>query len=227
MTTKPNAILVLNPDDNDQGFLLPQLTTNARLSITPSSPGEDGLLVFDITEKEFYYWKNNGWVKGFVSTSNQVATAYYSIDPADFSGLRPASEKDNSNALIFEDNTTYITTSRKDLGTSLIAPIHLPDGASIQQVVLYYMDRDVPNMTLNIYRKAFAGNNEAIIPQWNSTGVSGIIQSSTHTPTTGKGVIDNSTYSYRVVIALDPSQDSIDSGDADQRIYGLQIKYQK
>ena len=226
MTTRPNAILVLNPSNNDQGFLLPQISTTSRLAITPSSPAEDGLLVFDSTEKEFYYWKNNQWVKGFVS-SPPSTTQYYSIDPADFSGLRTATKKDAANALIFEDNTTYITAYKKDEGTSFIAPIHLPDGATVQQVVLYYMDRDVPNLTLNVYRKSFVVNNEAIIPQWSSTGTSPTIQSSTHTPIPGKYVIDNSTYSYRVVIKLDPSQDSNDSSNANQRIYGLQIKYVK
>jgi hypothetical protein len=64
MVSKPDAILVLSPPNSDQGFLLPQLTGSQRQAVTPTSPDEDGLIVFDTTDKSFYYWKNNAWVKG-------------------------------------------------------------------------------------------------------------------------------------------------------------------
>ncbi len=79
MVTRPNAILVLNPPDGDQGFLLPQLTTSQRVALSPSSPQEDGLIVFDTGDKLFYYWKNNAWVKGLGDENlNQTLT----YDPA-------------------------------------------------------------------------------------------------------------------------------------------------
>lgn len=64
MIDRPNAILVINPPNGDQGFLLPQLTSAQRLSISPSSPQDDGLMVFDLTEKSFYYWSGTTWIKG-------------------------------------------------------------------------------------------------------------------------------------------------------------------
>jgi hypothetical protein len=78
MIDKPNAILVINPPNSDQGFLLPQLNTTQRLSIAPSSPDDDGLMVYDITEKSFYYWSSNAWVKGLGDATSQVL----SYDPA-------------------------------------------------------------------------------------------------------------------------------------------------
>ncbi|MEO7992109.1 MAG: hypothetical protein ABI663_21330, partial [Chryseolinea sp.] len=69
---KPNAILVINPPNSDQGFLLPQLTTAQRVSIVPSSPQDDGLLVFDITDKSFYYWSGDAWIKGLGDNDSQV-----------------------------------------------------------------------------------------------------------------------------------------------------------
>jgi hypothetical protein len=72
MIDKPNAILVINPPNSDQGFLLPQLNTTQRLSIAPSSPGDDGLMVYDVTEKSFYYWSSNAWVKGLGDATSQV-----------------------------------------------------------------------------------------------------------------------------------------------------------
>jgi len=71
VTNRPHAILVLNPPGSDQGFLLPQLTTTERNGITPTS-AEEGLVVFDITEKSFYYWKEGAWTKGEVVRSCHV-----------------------------------------------------------------------------------------------------------------------------------------------------------
>lgn len=73
VTNKPNAILILNPPGSDQGFLLPQLTTASRTAMNPASPEEDGLVVFDITEKSFYYWKEGGWNKGLGGGNQSLA----------------------------------------------------------------------------------------------------------------------------------------------------------
>jgi hypothetical protein len=70
--TRPNAILILNPPNGDQGLLLPQVTTANRLLIQPTSPNEDGLVVFDITDNSFYYWRLNQWVKGLGNTLPQT-----------------------------------------------------------------------------------------------------------------------------------------------------------
>lgn len=63
MSSRPNALLVLNPPNNDQGILLPQLTSAQRQAITPHSPEDDGLIVFDTNDKAFYFWKQNQWTK--------------------------------------------------------------------------------------------------------------------------------------------------------------------
>jgi len=64
MIDRPNAVLVINPPNKDQGFLLPQLTSAERLTIAPSSPVDDGLVVFDTSDKSFYYWSGGAWIKG-------------------------------------------------------------------------------------------------------------------------------------------------------------------
>src|SRR5262245_61520274 len=61
---RPSAVLFLNPQNKDQGFLLPQLTSQQRANIRPTSPADDGLMVFDTDDKLFYFWKNNSWTKG-------------------------------------------------------------------------------------------------------------------------------------------------------------------
>lgn len=76
LVSKPNAILILNPENKNQGFLLPQLTSENRLAMAPSSPSEDGLIVFDITEKAFYHWKDSHWTKGFGGNSVDQSISY-------------------------------------------------------------------------------------------------------------------------------------------------------
>jgi hypothetical protein len=95
LADRPNAVLFLNPTNQDQGFLPPQLTTQQRISIAPASPNDDGLIVFDITEQEFYCWRNNAWVKGLGSASalsfnaiNNTLTLSSSQSTVDLSSLK-------------------------------------------------------------------------------------------------------------------------------------------
>lgn len=71
---RPNALLVISPPAGNQGFLLPQLSSAQRLSIAPASPADDGLMVFDLTDKSFYYWNNGAWVKGLGEAGSQTMT---------------------------------------------------------------------------------------------------------------------------------------------------------
>jgi len=79
MSSHPNALLVLNPPNNDQGILLPQLTSAQRQSIAPHSPGDDGLIVFDTDDKAFYFWKQNQWTKVL---GNDAPHQVVQFDPA-------------------------------------------------------------------------------------------------------------------------------------------------
>ncbi|MEQ1585816.1 MAG: hypothetical protein ABL895_08065 [Cyclobacteriaceae bacterium] len=71
LVERPNAILILNPPNHDQGLLIPQLTTAQRLAMAPVSPADDGLMVFDNTLKGFYYWQANQWTAMTGSNTNQ------------------------------------------------------------------------------------------------------------------------------------------------------------
>ena len=79
---RPNALLVISPPGGNQGFLLPQLTTSQRLSIAPVSPADDGLMVFDLTEKSFYYWNSSAWVKGLGDAGSPSGGQTLAYDPS-------------------------------------------------------------------------------------------------------------------------------------------------
>ncbi len=59
-----NAVLELVSIDNDQGLLVPRLTTVQRTSpsfLDNLSGDDNGLLVFDSDEKVFYFWQDPQW----------------------------------------------------------------------------------------------------------------------------------------------------------------------
>jgi hypothetical protein len=67
-TTTPNKNAVLHLQSTNQGILVPHLTTVQRQAFSITlvafpSPDNEGMLIFDSTEKYFYYWKEGNWVK--------------------------------------------------------------------------------------------------------------------------------------------------------------------
>ena len=71
----PNAILHLVSPGNNQGLLIPALSTSQRTA--PSFQGnltsvDNGLLVFDLNMKTFFYWQDSKWVA--LSAGNQDLT---------------------------------------------------------------------------------------------------------------------------------------------------------
>ena len=64
-TPNPNAVLELKAPGNNQGFLVPRLTTLQRTSTTFTaalSAADKGLLVFDTDVNKFFYWNGSAWV---------------------------------------------------------------------------------------------------------------------------------------------------------------------
>lgn len=61
----PRAVLELKSPNNNQGFLVPRLTTAQRTaaSFVSSLTDEDnGLLVFDSDTNKFFYWSEGNWI---------------------------------------------------------------------------------------------------------------------------------------------------------------------
>lgn len=63
-TPNKNAVLELVSTNNNQGVLVPKLTTAQRTATAFTSAlttKENGLLVFDSSDNKFYYWDTNQW----------------------------------------------------------------------------------------------------------------------------------------------------------------------
>lgn len=64
-TPNPRAVLHLVSPNNNQGLLIPVMTSSERTAeafITQLSASDNGLLVFDAEENTFYYWANDQWM---------------------------------------------------------------------------------------------------------------------------------------------------------------------
>lgn len=75
-TSSPNqkAVLELKSPGNNQGFLVPRLTTVQRTGLTGLASSEKGLLVFDTDLNKFHYWNGSAWVAIDDSTGTDSQT---------------------------------------------------------------------------------------------------------------------------------------------------------
>lgn len=57
----PKAVLELHSPGNNQGFLVPRLTSAQRNAMTLAA-ADKGMLVFDSSDNKFYYWNGTAWI---------------------------------------------------------------------------------------------------------------------------------------------------------------------
>jgi hypothetical protein len=117
-TNAPNkhAVLELASPNNNQGLLLPRLTTaqrtNPAFTATLSST-DNGLIIFDKTNNQFYYWKDSQWAIIGESSTSTNGSAWRSGAglPADNLGTTGDFYLDSSQGIIYkkEDGTYKLT----------------------------------------------------------------------------------------------------------------------
>jgi hypothetical protein len=225
MATKSNALLIINPPNSDQGVLLPQLTTAQRLNLVPSSPSEDGLMVFDTGNQSYFYWSKGTWVKVLTDKDRQVK--FKSIDPASFVELKHDDNLRHANMVVFESDNSFITVSR-DGAEQIMASLNLPHGAVIKEMVVYYMDNDDQDIALELIRKGLTTDSKQMV-SWKSSGSSDVIKNQSFENFDGMETVDLENYTYKLVIRFDlQNGEEVDAAsEAKQRIYGVRIKYEE
>lgn len=61
-TTTPHSNSILDISSTDKGLLIPRMSTAERLGIGPIASAA-GLLVYDVTDSNFWYWDGTQWVQ--------------------------------------------------------------------------------------------------------------------------------------------------------------------
>lgn len=83
-TPNQNAVLELVSPTNDQGFLVPRYTTSERTATSFTSKLatiDNGMMVFDSDEGQFYFWFDGAWqMVTNVSSGGDMAASTYDID---------------------------------------------------------------------------------------------------------------------------------------------------
>ncbi len=223
MTTRPNALLIVNPQHANQGVLLPQLSTGQRMSMKPSSPHEDGLIVYDKNASAYFYWSNGGWTK--LRSDDTRQTKYSTVDPTRFQELKPDNDIRHSSIVIFGTDNSFVTANRT---AQMMAPVDIPHGARLTGMTIFYFDNDDDDISVSVLRKTLSGGSDVILT-WQSSGSSDNIRSVSFTDFNGREVVDLENYSYRLLVAFDIDADDVGQtpAQARQRIYGVKIRYQE
>ncbi len=168
-------------------------------------------------------WDGTQWIATVVAGITPQ-TSYYAIDPADFAVLKGNSQVDKHNLTIFESDNTFVSVGKDSQGEQIMASLHLPHGAIVNQVIVYYYDSESTAMNFKLFRKDFnALTNDTPIIDWNSTSSVTAIRTQTFAISE---TISNEFYTYRIVVNLNINSNSDNPSETQQRIYGVRIRYQ-
>jgi hypothetical protein len=168
-------------------------------------------------------WDGTQWIAQALPAA-AAKTQYASIDPSAFSILKQRGKADKTNIAVFEEDDSFVTTYKSDDSKTIIAPVSLPDGATLEHIKLNYMTRQAGNIRFRLLRKTLGGGNEELI-NWVSVGVSNSVRTQMFSSFNGKQVIVNNGYTYRIEITLDPPREADEAAKADHRVYGVQIQF--
>jgi hypothetical protein len=120
-TTTPNAkaVLDLRSPGNNQGFLVPRLTTAQRNAMAGLSDQDNGLLVYDTNDQKFYYWQTSQWLP-LRSGNDVVITAGAGITVTDNTiAAADASATNEIQDLQLQGSTLKITDNTSATGINL------------------------------------------------------------------------------------------------------------
>ena len=153
-TPNPNAVLDLVSPQNNQGLLVPRLTTAQRTDagfLSSLASTENSLLVYDTDENQFYYWLNDTWVSfssgGFSPQLDfDDQTFILSIEQGnavDLSALMGGNDSDSTNelqSLSFSNDTLFLSNGGGAIGI---------DTSSINEIQDLELNGDILTITNN------------------------------------------------------------------------------
>jgi len=106
-----NAVLELVSPENNQGLLIPKLTSDQRNAISSSlSNTESGLMIFCPTDTMFYFWNGSGWQKGLANLT-ELYNISYALSDSSISHFNKISNLNNITSI----NTSNINTNTTEL----------------------------------------------------------------------------------------------------------------
>lgn len=153
--------------------------------------------------------------------TNGTQTYYYGISGTSF---RPFSDTQLHQTSNFGFWTSIGTTAAT---VEVIAPVHLPEGATVTTLDCYYYDNSASVSMDSEYkfgRRSWGGNPASLITVLAVTsGALNAIQVVSE-PNTGNPVINNGTYQYWLYNSMERTEGT--AFDGNNRSYGCRIQYE-
>jgi len=191
--------------------------------LSTEDPEDGEVLIYDEVSGE--------WIPELPEAVPTTRTLYYSVDPLDFREIASVShgdDLDQHNVMKFYDAVAPFVMMR-NVGTirTVGAPIHLPHGAIIQNMKVYFTDNGFGSIQFRLARKDvtdYSDDNQAVLFNFSlPLSGDGIIDF----PVPSNNVVDNSRFVYRLLIEF---SDRVDTdtptiNQVEQRIYGAVIEY--
>ncbi|WP_185152499.1 hypothetical protein, partial [Fulvivirga aurantia] len=199
--------------------------TDAKIvSVSPSKISQDGATLNQVLK-----WDGSAWSPADDADTGGSAGSldgFVSIDPSDFQSLKKNSnDLDRNQVILFQNDNTFVTIGDASKADKIIAPVHLPHNAIVEEVTIYFWDNNGNDISIDFFRKGFASANESLFPAtWTSTGATASVRNETLT-TINNSTIDNENYTYRIVVDFNFGTTVDTPGNAPQRIYGIKFKY--
>ncbi len=195
-----------------------------------------GVPVSDLTPTDgqvLRYDSGDGkWTPQTVTAESNVEERFYAVDPSDFVGVRSDDDAEKYNIAIFEDDISFVTIIKRDKGDEIMAPIHLPHNAKLVDLDIIFKKMGLfYDFEMVLQRKNMYSGGTDNIFYWNSYMV--IPGSGMRTRTQDLSgladqlrTIDNSQYSYRLLIKFDNLSDFDEADDVQVMLYNARIKYE-
>lgn len=134
-TPSPHAVLELKSPGNNQGFLVPRLTTAERTAMNSLTVSDEGMLVFDSDDNKFYYWSGSVWIViedsvGTGTVTNIATGAGLTGGPITVSGTISLADNGVTTIKINNDAVTSAkildgTVGTADLGNNVVTSAKL------------------------------------------------------------------------------------------------------
>ncbi len=146
----PNAVLHLVSPGNNQGLLIPQLTTAQRTAMVLTA-AENGLLVFDSDLNAFFFWANPTWI--VVSNTDQQDLANVLTNGADAGGniitnagdpVNPQDVATRNYVDLNDDGITAVTSDGTLTGDGSGTPLGVNVGTGVGQILQFATANTLP-----------------------------------------------------------------------------------
>ncbi|MEO5599285.1 MAG: gliding motility-associated C-terminal domain-containing protein [Cyclobacteriaceae bacterium] len=204
-TPNPHAVLDLESPGNDQGFLVPRLTSLQRNAINLTTQ-DNGLMVYDSDDQVFYYWKNTQWLPLKGTDNNLVAATGISISGNTISVVADGDGDGTNEIQAIQLSGSTLTISNNASATA----IDLSPFAGI--------DTDDQTLSFNTITGVLGiagGNNVTVTP----TGTAGVLSGTYPNP----GLADNAVTSAKIIKGAVTTTKIIDAAVTTNKLSDLAV----